>query len=95
MDLGLSGKVAIVTGGSRGLGKASALALAAEGAGGPASQFETTDVAAWKSALDLSLLSTIYLCRAVVPVMKRQGSGRIVAIDPKTLDRSDPDGTLG
>ncbi len=62
MDLGLSGKVAIVTGGSRGLGKASALALAAEGAGGPpASQFETTDV----------------------------------AIDPKTLDRSDPDGALG
>lgn len=78
MDLGLSGKVAIVTGGSRGRGKASALALAA-----------------WKSALELSLLSTIYLCRAVVPVMKRQGSGRIVAIDPKTLDRSDPDGTLG
>jgi len=32
MDLGLSGKVAIVTGGSRGLGLASARALAAEGA---------------------------------------------------------------
>jgi len=32
MDLGLSGKVAIVTGGSRGLGRAAAAALAAEGA---------------------------------------------------------------
>jgi 3-oxoacyl-[acyl-carrier protein] reductase len=32
MDLGLSGRVAIVTGSSRGLGKASATALAAEGA---------------------------------------------------------------
>lgn len=32
MDLGLSGKVAIVTGSSRGLGKAAASALAAEGA---------------------------------------------------------------
>ena len=32
MDLGLTGKVAIVTGGSRGLGRAAAAALAAEGA---------------------------------------------------------------
>ena len=151
MDLGLSAKVAIVAGGSRGLGKACAMTLAAEGAelaiaardeatlhaaaaeieasfehrdrgdrrgrkvlavptdvtreedvdrlveaamekysrvdvlvanagGPPASHFETTDVAAWKSAIELNLLSTIYLCRAVVPVMKRQGSGRIVAI---------------
>ena len=31
MDLGLSGKVAIITGSSRGLGLASAMALAAEG----------------------------------------------------------------
>ena len=145
MDLGLSDKVAIVAGGSRGLGKACAMTLAAEGAelvlaareentlqaaaaeieaahdrrgrkvlavptdvtreedvdrlveasmekfsrvdvlvanagGPPASHFETTDVSAWRSAIELNLLSTIYLCRAVVPVMKRQGSGRIVAI---------------
>ncbi|MBT7486679.1 MAG: SDR family NAD(P)-dependent oxidoreductase, partial [Rhodospirillales bacterium] len=32
MDLGLKGKRAIVTGASRGIGKACALALAAEGA---------------------------------------------------------------
>ena len=31
MDLGLSGKAALVTGGSRGLGRAAALTLAAEG----------------------------------------------------------------
>lgn len=142
MDLGLSGKVAIVAGGSRGLGKACAATLAAEGAlvalaardeptlratadeiqekhatallavptdvtregdvnrlidatrdafdridilianagGPPASQFETTDVGAWKSGIELNLMSTIYLCRAVVPVMKEQGNGRIVAI---------------
>ena len=32
MDLGLGGKIAIVTGGSKGIGKATALALAIEGA---------------------------------------------------------------
>ena len=31
MDLGLDGKAAIVTGGSRGIGRATALGLAAEG----------------------------------------------------------------
>ena len=33
MDLGLDGKAAIVTGGSRGIGRATALGLAAEGCG--------------------------------------------------------------
>ena len=36
MDLGLSGKVAIVTGGSTGIGYATARSLAREGAGVPA-----------------------------------------------------------
>ena len=142
MDLGLASKVALVTGASRGLGKAVAETLAAEGAhvvvasrdqavleaaaedirssakgdvlavptdvtkendvrrlvdavterfqhidilvanagGPPASRFETTDVEAWRQGLELNLLSTIHLCRAVVPGMRERRSGRIVAI---------------
>jgi 3-oxoacyl-[acyl-carrier protein] reductase len=142
MDLGLKGKVALVSGASRGLGKAVAKTLASEGArlslasrdpvvleaaareieadsgsdvdfrptdvtredevaawvegargrfgaidilvanagGPPSTRFETTEVSMWKDAIELNLLSTILLCRAVVPFMKEQRSGRIVAI---------------
>jgi 3-oxoacyl-[acyl-carrier protein] reductase len=145
VDLGLAGKIALVTGASRGLGKAVAALLAAEGAsvalaardrevlessareirdrspgsgnlvlshpadvtredevaalvsrvtrelgridilvanagGPPATRFETTELADWRSGIDLSLLSTILLCRAVVPEMKQRRSGRIVAV---------------
>jgi len=142
MDLGLAGKIALVAGASRGLGRACASALAAEGAelivasrdektleaaaqslraehgggvlavptdvtrenevdrlvsqaeerygridilvtnagGPPASRFETTGMAEWKRGLELNLMSTIYLCRGVVPLLKKRGRGRIVAI---------------
>jgi 3-oxoacyl-[acyl-carrier protein] reductase len=142
MDLGLKGKVAIVGGASKGLGKAVALGLAEEGArvviaarnvpalesardelekktgaevlalaadlskpddidrlvrsalarfggvdvlianaGGPkAGRFKDLAPADYQAGIELSLLGTIHLCRAVVPSMRERGGGRIINI---------------
>src|SRR5690606_13216885 len=147
MDLGLRGQVAIVAASSKGLGKATAIQLAREGAqvvmcsrsaerieaaaeevaaeavryengggaigvqadvraqadidrlvatamerfgridilvnnagGPPAGTFETLDVEAFQEAVELNLMSTVRLSKAVVPIMKAQGGGSIVNI---------------
>ena len=140
MDLGLRGKVAIVGGASRGLGRACAERLAREGAsltivargadalertaseiagaagvevlpvavdqgraegieaivertmarfgridvsvnntgGPPPGEFATHDDAAWQAAFEGTLMSVVRLCRAVVPIMRQRGWGRII-----------------
>lgn len=142
MDLGLNGKRALVTGGSSGLGLATARALALEGvtvsivardpdkleasahalttdadvpvhhfaadvsdaskvrtvvesarsamggidilianAGGPpAGNFASTSFEAYSEALRLNLLSTVALCQLVVPEMRANRWGRVLAI---------------
>jgi 3-oxoacyl-[acyl-carrier protein] reductase len=142
MDLQLQGKTALVLAASKGIGKACAAALTAEGAdiiigardaatlertaaelrasgkgrvmavpvdvtdaartadivsaaattfgkidilvnnagGPPFATFETFDDAAWRSAFELSLLSTVRLSRLVLPHMRKTGSGRIINI---------------
>jgi 3-oxoacyl-[acyl-carrier protein] reductase len=142
MDLGLSGKVALVTASSRGLGKAVALQLALEGAhvaicargeadlavasrdifsasqhpalairadvsdsasvselvsrvleaegridilvlnagGPPPGAFLDVRPSDWEGAVQLTLMSAVHLCYEVVPAMRAQGGGSILAI---------------
>jgi 3-oxoacyl-[acyl-carrier protein] reductase len=138
MDLGLKDRVALVAASSKGLGKAVALGLAAEGAklalcargeeelrrtaaqiptevlaevvdvtveaqvnafvekirwkfgridicvtnagGPPARKFEDTSIDDWRAAVDLNFVSTVLLARAVLPQMKEQRWGRLIAI---------------
>lgn len=142
MNLHIAGRVALVCGASKGLGRAIAAAFAAEGcrvaingrdpqrlaaaaealrehspaeivpvaadvgvpaqaaglvervrhelgsvdiivcnAGGPtAAPFAETPGESWQAALDLNLLSTIHLCRAAAPVMRKSAWGRIVCL---------------
>ncbi len=142
MELGLSNKVAVVLAASKGLGRAAAEALAAEGArvvigsrnteelektasqisqktgsqviaipvdvtdaaqvkefiakaaahfgridilvnnagGPPFGPVESFNEAAWQSAFELNLLSTVRITRLVLPHLKKTGSGRIINI---------------
>ena len=138
MDLGISGRTALVTGASRGLGLSSARALSNAGvkvclvsrstdrlsiaaqelpndchtiasdlsdpssiqtmlkevketfgcvdilvanAGGPPpGNFETTETEDFSEALQLNLLSTVEMCKGLIPEMTHQGWAREVAI---------------
>ncbi len=54
--------------------------VVANAGGPPGGTFASTDLDAYRTALDLNLLSSIALCRAAVPPMQAQGWGRVVAI---------------
>tara|TARA_R110002167_G_scaffold30661_1_gene101292 strand:+ start:1313 stop:2068 length:756 start_codon:yes stop_codon:yes gene_type:complete len=46
--------------------------------------FEELDVEAWRAVLDVNVIGQFLACKAVVPAMKAQGSGRIVNISSGT-----------
>jgi 3-oxoacyl-[acyl-carrier protein] reductase len=54
--------------------------LIANAGGPPPGSFETTAVEAYPAALQLSLISTVAMCKATVPAMRERGWGRVVAI---------------
>jgi len=137
VELGLAGKCALVTAASKGLGRACAEALAAEGArvfiasrteetcrsaaeaigaagyqvadlsrpevpgrlveaavqtlggldilvsnagGPPPGTFDSTPLEAWDTGYELTLMSTVRLCKLALPHLERSGRGRIVVI---------------
>jgi 3-oxoacyl-[acyl-carrier protein] reductase len=54
--------------------------LVCNAGGPPPTTFAEAPAEAWQRALDLSLLSTVHLCRAAVPLMKQRRWGRIVCM---------------
>jgi len=48
--------------------------------GPPAKKFADTRVEDWRSAIDLNFMSTLYFARAVLPHMREQRWGRLIAI---------------
>ena len=48
------------------------------GIGGPIGGLPENDVGEWVATIQVNLIGTYLCCRAIVPVMKRNGSGRIV-----------------
>ena len=54
--------------------------LVANAGGPPPGNFETTETEDFSEALQLNLLSTVEMCKGLIPEMTHQGWGRVVAI---------------
>lgn len=59
--------------------------------GPPAKGFLAISNEEWQRAVSLNLLSTVYLCREVIPHMQRGGWGRIVTITSLSVKQPIPD----
>jgi 3-oxoacyl-[acyl-carrier protein] reductase len=66
--------------------------LVTNAGGPPASTFATTPAENWQKTFELTLMSAVHLCRAVIPQMKLQRWGRIVFITSLTVKQ--PAGNL-
>ncbi|MDI3256634.1 MAG: SDR family oxidoreductase [Kyrpidia sp.] len=58
--------------------------------GPPAGTFEQFDDAAWYAAFELNLMSVVRATRLVVPLMKRQGGGRIINLTSTSVKQPIP-----
>jgi 3-oxoacyl-[acyl-carrier protein] reductase len=65
--------------------------LVANAGGPPPGTFASTDVDAYRTAVELNLLSVVAMCRAAVPAMQQQHWGRVVAITSIAVRQPIPD----
>lgn len=65
--------------------------LVANAGGPPPGTFASTELEAYRAALDLNLLSVVAMCRAAVPTMQAAGWGRVVAITSISVRQPIPD----
>lgn len=65
--------------------------LVANAGGPPPGTFATTDLPAYRDAVELNLLSVVAMCRGVVPPMQQAGWGRVVAITSIAVRQPIPD----
>jgi 3-oxoacyl-[acyl-carrier protein] reductase len=66
--------------------------LVTNAGGPPLGTFESTDLDAYRLALDLNLLSTVAMARAAIPAMRERKWGRVVAIT--SIGAKEPIGNL-
>ena len=87
MDLGLTGRVALVTASSKGLGRATAQALSQEGAKVVmCARNQEVDA----DTLQANLLTSIRLVQAALPPMRAAGWGRICLITSRAVKEPIP-----
>ncbi|MFX0014774.1 MAG: SDR family oxidoreductase [Promethearchaeota archaeon] len=58
--------------------------------GPPSGNFLDFSIDDWKQAIDLNLMSTIYLCKEVIPHFIKQNSGRIIMITSVSVKQPIP-----
>jgi 3-oxoacyl-[acyl-carrier protein] reductase len=58
--------------------------------GPPSGGFLDFSIENWREAVDLNLMSTIYLCKEIIPIMIKQNSGRIIMITSVSVKQPIP-----
>ena len=58
--------------------------LVTNSGGPPAKDFDALTIEDWRTGIDNTLMNVVYLCRAAIPKMKKQKSGRILMVTSTT-----------